>query len=73
LRQYGSLAAILKAGRFAKQAEDLRLFRSIATMDRKAPLPRVSDQRPNWGRAAVLARKWELKQLAGRLEDLPTL
>ena len=26
LRQYGSLAAILKAGRFAKQAEDLRLY-----------------------------------------------
>jgi DNA polymerase I len=70
LRQYGSLAAILKAGRFAKQAEALRLYRSIATMNRRAPLPRFSNQKPTWGRAAGLARNWELKQLAGRLEEL---
>jgi exodeoxyribonuclease-3 len=70
LRQYGSLAAILKAGRFAKQAESLRLFRSIATMNRKAPLPRFGDQKPTWGRAAALARTWELRQLSTRLEGL---
>ncbi len=70
LRKYGSLAAILKAGRFAKQAEDLRLFRSIATMNRKAPLPRLAYQRPDWGRAAALAREWQLKQLADRLDEL---
>lgn len=70
LRKYGSLAAILKAGRFAKQAEDLRLFRSIATMNRKAPLPRLADQRPDWGGAAALAREWQLKQLADRLDEL---
>ena len=70
LRQYGSLAAILKAGRFAKQAADLRLYRAIATMDRKAPVSGLPDQKPTWGRAAALAREWELKQLAGRLEDL---
>jgi exodeoxyribonuclease-3 len=45
LRQYGSLAALLKAGRFPKQAENLRLFRSIATMNRKAPLPRFTSQK----------------------------
>ena len=70
LRQYGSLAAILKAGRFTQQAADLRLYRSIATMNRKAPLPRLGDQVPNWGRAAALAREWQLKQLAGRLDEL---
>ena len=70
LRQYGSLAAILKAGRFVKQADDLRLYHSIATMNRKAPLPRISDQKPTWKKAAALARAWELKQLAGRLEEL---
>jgi exodeoxyribonuclease III len=70
LRQYGSLTAILKVGRFAKQAEDLRMFRSIATMNRKAPLPRLPDQTPDWGRAAALAGKWQLKQLAGRLEEM---
>jgi exodeoxyribonuclease III len=70
LRKYGSLAAILKAGRFPQQAENLRLFRAIATMDRKAPLPRLSEQKPTWAKAAILAREWQLKQLAGRLDEL---
>ncbi len=70
LRRYGSLDAILKAGRFAKQAEDLRLYRSIATMNREAPLPPISDQKPTWQKAAALARGWELKQLADRLDEL---
>ncbi len=70
LRQYGSLDAILKAGRFAKQADELRLYRSIATMNRKAPLPKLPDQKPTWQKAAALARRWELKQLATRLGEL---
>jgi len=70
LRQYGSLAAILKAGRFAKQADNLRLYRSIAVMNRKAPLPRLPDRQPTWDKAAALARQWQLSQLAGRLEEL---
>jgi len=70
LRQYRSLAAILKAGRFANQAKELRLYRSIATMNRKAPLPRLPDQTPTWAEAAALARRWQLNQLAGRLEEL---
>jgi exodeoxyribonuclease III len=70
LNRYGSLTTILKAGRFAEQAEDLRLFRSIATMDRKAPLPRFSSQKPTWAKAAAVARQWELRQLAERLEQL---
>jgi len=70
LRQFGGLDAILKAGRYAKQAEELRLYRSIATMDRRAPLPRLPDQMPTWAKAAALARDWQLKQLAGRLDEL---
>jgi exodeoxyribonuclease-3 len=70
LRKYGSLDALLKAGRFPQQAENLKLFRSIATMNRKARAPRVADQKPTWPTAAALAREWELKQLAGRLEEL---
>ena len=70
LRQYGNLDAILKAGRFAKQADELRLYRSIATMNRKSPLPKIPDQKPTWPKAAALARVWELKQLAGRLDEL---
>jgi DNA polymerase I len=41
LQRYGSLEAALAAGRFPAMAESLRLFKSIATMNRKAPLPRA--------------------------------
>jgi len=67
LRRYGSLEAALGQGSFAAQAEQLRLYRSIATMDAAAPLPPLGDQTPTWGAAAVLAREWELNQLADRL------
>ena len=70
IRKYGSLAAILKSGRFAKQAEDLKLYRAIASMDKKAPLPKFGAQQPTWDKAAALARKWQLRQLAARLEDM---
>jgi hypothetical protein len=53
-------------------AESLRLYRSIATMNRKAPLPSLRSQKPTWRKAAALARSWELNQLAGRLEELAT-
>ncbi|MGH6865427.1 MAG: 5'-3' exonuclease [Methyloceanibacter sp.] len=72
LQHYGTLEAALAAGRFPKQAESLRLFRSIATMNRKTPLPNLRSQKPTWNRAAALARKWELNQLARRLEELAT-
>ena len=39
LKRYGSLENAIAAGRFPNQAEKLRLYRSIATMDRSAPLP----------------------------------
>jgi exodeoxyribonuclease-3 len=72
IRRHGSLEAALKAGRFPALAEQLRLFRSIATMNAKAPLPRVSDQQPNWAKASALARDWQLNQLADRLAKLAT-
>ena len=70
IKRYGRLEAALAAGRFPAQAESLRLFKSIATMNRKAPLPSLRSQKPTWSKAAALARKWELKQFAGRLEEL---
>jgi exodeoxyribonuclease-3 len=70
LRQHGSLEGIFKAGRFATQAKRLLMFRSIATMDRKAPVPALPSQKPTWDRAAALAQKWELNQLARRLQAL---
>ena len=70
LQRYGSLEAALKAGRFHAMAESLRLYRSIATMDKKAPLPNLRSQKPTWDKAAALAREWELQQLARRLKEL---
>jgi DNA polymerase I len=70
LRRYGSLEAILAEGKFAAQAEQLRLYRSVATMDASAPLPSLDDQEPTWGNAAALARDWELNRLADRLAEL---
>jgi DNA polymerase-1 len=67
LRRYGSLEGALAEGRFAAEAEKLRLYRSIATMDASAPLPLLEDQTPTWANAAALARDWELNQLADRL------
>jgi DNA polymerase-1 len=70
LRRYGTLDAVLQAGRFARIAEGLRLYRAIATMNKKAPLPSLSNQNPTFAKAATLARKWQLRQLAGRLEEM---
>ena len=73
LQRYGTLEAALAAGRFPAQAESLRLYRSIATMNKKAPLPSLRSQKPTWDKAVALAREWELKQLTRRLEELGSL
>ncbi len=70
LRRYGSLEQALADGRFAAEAETLRLYRQIATMDTVAPLPALGDQTPTWAEAAGLARKWGLNRLADRLAEL---
>jgi len=70
LRRYGSLEAALAEGKFAAQADRLRLYRLIATMDASAPLPSLPDQTPTWGTAAALAREWDLNRLADRLTEL---
>jgi exodeoxyribonuclease-3 len=70
LRRYGSLEALLKAGRFPAHGERLRMFKAVATMDRRAPLPSLRAQSPTWSRAAEWAERWELKQLAKRLREL---
>ena len=70
LRKYGSLENALRAGRFAAQANELRLYRRIATLDTRAPVPALPDQKPKWKEAAALARSWGLNALAGRLDAL---
>ena len=67
LRKHGSLEALLATGRFPVQANELRLYRKVATMDASAPVPSLRDQMPTWSNAAALAREWELNKLADRL------
>jgi DNA polymerase-1 len=70
LRKYGSLEQALISGRFPSQAEALRLYRRIATMDSSAPLPPLRSRAPTWQTAARLAHEWGLAQLAERFESL---
>ena len=69
LRTYSTLEDALAAGRFAAQAEDLRLFRRIATLDASAPLPSLDDQSPTWAEASALADAWGMGALARRLAE----
>jgi DNA polymerase-1 len=70
LRQYGALEKALEAGRLKTQADELRLYKRIATMDAGAPVPALKRQVPTWDRAAILAREWGLNDLARRLDGL---
>jgi DNA polymerase-1 len=70
LREHGTLEDALAAGRFSAEAENLRLYRRIATLDPSAPLPPLEDQSPTWADASALAREWGLNQLADRLAGM---
>jgi DNA polymerase I len=67
LRRYSTLEDALSDGRFPTQADALRRYRRIATMDASAPIPRLPDRRPTWVTAAALAQEWDLTRLAERL------
>src|SRR5262245_26534427 len=71
LAQYGSLDAMLDEGRFASEADALRLYRRIATMDRDAPLPPLPDAMPDWASAAAHATKLGASRVARRFEEAP--
>jgi 5'-3' exonuclease len=72
LAQYGSLDALLDAGRFSAEADALRLYREIATMQRAAPLPDLPDVTPDWAASAAHVRKLGMERLAGRFEEAAT-
>jgi DNA polymerase I len=72
LAQYGSLEALLGEGRFAAEADALRLYREIATLDRAAPLPPLPDVSPDWDGAAAHARELGMEGLAGRFAEAST-
>lgn len=65
----GSLEALLAAGRFSAEADALRMYRHIATLDATAPVPPLPDREPDWHAAAVAVDELGLGRLAGRLEE----
>jgi len=69
LGQYADLDALLAAGRFAAEADALRTFKRVATLDATAPLPPLPDRQPDWSAGAAAADALGLGRLAGRLEE----
>ena len=70
LQQYGTLEAALADGRFAAEAEDLRLYRRIAAMDASAPLPPLGPATPTWAEASAILESFGLGGLAQRVAAL---
>jgi DNA polymerase I len=69
LRRHGSLEQALADGRFAPIADELRLYRQIATMDADAPLPELRPTPPDWERARRWADERGMAALARRLAE----
>jgi DNA polymerase I len=67
LSQYGTLEAMLDEGRFAAQADELRMYREMATLDASAPLPPVDDQVPTWADASSFLRGLGMNAVADRV------
>jgi 5'-3' exonuclease len=65
----GSLDALLAAGRFSAEADALRTYRHVATLDPSAPLPKLPDREPDWQAGAAAAEALGLGRVAGRLEE----
>ena len=70
LAQYGTLEAMLEDGRFSAQAEELRMYRRMATLDASAPLPPLKNQTPKWAEASSFVRELGLNALADRVAAL---
>jgi DNA polymerase-1 len=73
VQRYGTLDGVLEAGLFQTQAEMLRLYRLIATMDAKAPLPLLADSRADMELSIRLRAQLGVNQLADRLNEMPCL
>jgi DNA polymerase-1 len=69
LKKYGTLEAALDAGGFPTQADELRAYRCIATLQHDAPIPELPDAEPDWRAAAALAERWGLNGLAKRFRE----
>jgi DNA polymerase-1 len=64
-----TLEALLADGRFASEADALRVFRRIATLDPTVPLPSLPDREPDWVAGAAAAHELGLERLARDVES----
>jgi DNA polymerase-1 len=69
LQSYSDLEAMIAAGRFESEAEQLRVFRRIATLDPAAPLPDLPDLEPDWAAGALAAEALGIARLARQLRE----
>ena len=69
LQTYADLEAMLADGRFENEAEQLRVFLRIATLDPSAPLPDLPDLEPDWASGAAAAEALGIAQLARQLRE----
>jgi DNA polymerase I len=67
LQSYPDLEAMLAAGRFEAEAERLREYRRIASMDAAAPLAAVPDLEPDWAAGGSAAEALGVPRLAAEL------
>jgi DNA polymerase I len=65
VQRYGTLDGVLEVGFFQTQAKMLRLYRLIATMDAKAPLPLLADQQPTWAQHRPLRARLGARSVGG--------
>jgi 5'-3' exonuclease len=72
LAQYATLEELLEAGRFTNEADTLRLYRRIATMDADAPLPPLPDVTPDWEAGRAHALELGATGVARRFEEALT-
>ena len=70
LQTYPDLEAMIAAGRFEAEAEKLRTYRHIATLDPTAPLPDIPDLEPDWAAGARAAEELGVERLASRLREV---
>ena len=69
LQTYTDLEAMIADGRFESEAEQLRVFLRIATLDPAAPLPDIPDLAPDWSAGAVAAEALGIARLARQLRE----
>ena len=69
LAKYGSLEACLEAGGFPDQADALRDYLKITTLQPDAQVPDLPDTDPDWEAGGALAESWGLAGVAKRMRE----